>query len=69
LCGDITPYKFSDHIDNRYGYVEGLGQLCKKCYVSGTNKNQLIIPASIVINTSNDAELGAKIRNLYWLSK
>ena len=30
-CGELTKYKKTDHIDMRYGYVEGAGQLCCKC--------------------------------------
>ena len=30
-CGELTKYKKTDHIDYRYGYVEGVGQLCFKC--------------------------------------
>ena len=32
LCGVETPYTVDQHIDTRYGYVEGCGQLCKECY-------------------------------------
>ena len=32
LCGEQTPYEKTEHIDNRYHYVEGAGQLCKECY-------------------------------------
>ena len=31
-CDKDTKYKFNDHIDFRFGYVEGAGQLCKECY-------------------------------------
>ena len=31
-CGIDTEYKFNDHIDFRFGYIEGAGQLCKECY-------------------------------------
>ena len=31
VCGELTKYKKADHIDNRYGYIEGAGQLCFKC--------------------------------------
>lgn len=30
-CGELTKYKKIDHVDNRYGYVDGAGQLCSKC--------------------------------------
>lgn len=32
LCGELTPYKKSDHVDTREFYVEGAGQLCGGCY-------------------------------------
>lgn len=28
ICGKVTPYKYSHHIDMRIGYVEGVGQTC-----------------------------------------
>ena len=38
-CGEETSYDKDDHIDKRYNYVEGAGQLCLKCWDSiyGTN--------------------------------
>ena len=31
-CGAQTSFKKSDHITfSRYGYIEGVGQLCFKC--------------------------------------
>jgi hypothetical protein len=32
VCGKITPYLRSTHIDTRFFYVEGSGQLCEDCY-------------------------------------
>jgi len=32
LCGKETPYLRSTHIDMRYYYIEGSGQLCEDCY-------------------------------------
>ena len=32
ICGCITEYDRFDHIDKRYHYVEGAGQLCPDCY-------------------------------------
>lgn len=32
LCNVETEYETSTHIDYRYGYVKGAGQLCKECY-------------------------------------
>jgi hypothetical protein len=31
ICGQETPYTISTHIDMRFFYVEGVGQLCSKC--------------------------------------
>lgn len=32
LCGTETGYYLWTPIEQRYGYVEGAGQLCKECY-------------------------------------
>jgi hypothetical protein len=34
LCGRETPYTRETSIDERYGYIEGSGQLCEQCYNS-----------------------------------
>lgn len=65
LCGVETPYEFETHVDYRYGYIEGAGQLCKACYDRGTERRQILIPADIIYNTPNDMELGAKVRLIY----
>lgn len=65
LCGEETPYHPSVHIDYRYGYVEGAGQMCNKCYNKGTERRHIAIPADMVYTTPNDADLGAEIRKLY----
>ena len=31
ICGEQTSYKKTAHIDYRYGYIEGAGQLCFTC--------------------------------------
>ena len=69
LCGVETSVKIGTHVDMRIGYVDGAGQLCSKCYSGGTDRNHLAIPEYIIYNTSNDQELGAKVRKLYWESK
>jgi len=66
MCGVETAYEFETHIDFRYGYVEGAGQLCKSCYDRGTERRQILVPADMVYNTPNDQELGAKVRQIYW---
>jgi hypothetical protein len=66
MCSNETLYDFTDHIDMRYGYIEGVGQLCIECY---TNKTKTIqIPVQLVKETSNDYELGNKVRKIYWES-
>lgn len=69
LCGVETPYDFETHIDVRIGYIEGAGQLCSKCYSSGTDRNMITIPEEMIYNTPNDAELGEKVRQIYWENK
>lgn len=32
LCGKITEYTKDTPISERFGYIEGGGQLCKDCY-------------------------------------
>ena len=83
ICGEATQYRFNDHIDLRYNYVEGSGQLCSKCYHFDTisvTKDENPIPLDshrqlftvseyMVLSMPNDQELGAKVRQLYWESK
>lgn len=83
ICGEPTQYRFNDHIDYRFNYVEGAGQLCSKCYHFDTisvTKDENPIPLDshrqlftvseyTVLSTPNDQELGNKVRQLYWESK
>jgi hypothetical protein len=79
LCGAKTDVKITTHIDYRYGYVEGSGQCCKECYDKTNNiQNDYVnrtmklrttlvtITADDIVNTPNDMELGAKVRQAYW---
>lgn len=77
-CGVETPYDYETHIDIRLGYVEGAGQLCSKCYENiysddpyvplhiRSSRTLYTIPESIILDTPNDQELGAKVRRLYY---
>lgn len=66
LCGNETIYDFTDHIDMRYGYVEGVGQFCIDCY---SKKNRTVqVPVQVIKQTPNDMELGHAVRKLYWES-
>ena len=31
-CGTETEYRKDTPIDERFGYIKGAGQLCRKCY-------------------------------------
>lgn len=42
ICGCQTQYDFDLHIDLRYGYVEGVGQLCSSCYEDKPKKPEKI---------------------------
>lgn len=78
-CGKETNVDINTHIDMRYGYVEGAGQCCVECY-NRTNNIQddyitkimkqrttlITISAEDILNTPNDQELGAKVRQKYW---
>ena len=64
MCGNETQYNISDHIDLRYGYVEGMGQLCSSCY-QGSSRSSILIDHRTVMDTPNDMELGMKVRQAY----
>ena len=66
MCGKKTTVSKTTHIDFRDGYIEGAGQLCIKCWNKGTDRRHLAVPMSTIYDTPNDAELGSKIRQLYW---
>jgi hypothetical protein len=68
MCGKKTTTLKTAHVDFRYGYVEGAGQLCRQCYL-GENRNLITIEGRTILDTPNDSELGAKVRELYWESK
>ena len=66
MCGEDSPYEFETHVDMRVGYIEGAGQLCTKCWNRGTERRHMTVPMSMVYDTPNDQELGAKVRQLYY---
>ena len=39
-CNGKTIYKTETQIHNRFGYIEGSGQLCGKCYEKVYTKRQ-----------------------------
>jgi hypothetical protein len=66
LCGKDSPYEMDVNIDYRNGYIEGAGQLCENCWDAGTKRESMLIPIQTIKDTPNDAELGKKVRLLYW---
>ncbi len=67
-CGKETTTLKSAHVDFRIGYVEGAGQLCWECY-TGKSRSLITIDERTIIDTPNDAELGAKVRRQYFQNK
>jgi len=66
MCGVDTPYDKSTHVDHRYNYVDGLGQMCTQCYREATNpKEHILIPKEYVHMYPNDMELGQVVRQFY----
>ena len=68
MCGKTTDVLIDTHIDYRYGYVEGAGQCCRECY-QGSSRKLITIDERTILDTPNDFELGAKVREMYWDSK
>lgn len=67
-CGKETAYDISNHIDMRYGYIEGAGQLCINCYRGNHISSDVQISKKMIAETPNDYDLGEKVRKLYWES-
>lgn len=66
LCGMESPYQQNENIEYRIGYIEGAGQLCTTCHLSGKGEKQyLLMEEDLILNNANDTELGMKIRKLY----
>ena len=80
ICGEDTQYRFNDHVDFRFNYVEGAGQLCTRCAnkdrdiitevdplgTSNPSHMLILVDETTILYTPNDAELGAKVRKIYW---
>ena len=66
MCGVETPYDVSTHVDYRYNYVDGIGQMCTNCYNRGTSpKEHVMIPKEYLEQYANDMELGGVVRKFY----
>ncbi len=63
-CSKETIYDVDTHIDHRVGYLEGIGQLCYKCFEHQIDEDMICVPKTLIIETSNDMELGAKVRDI-----
>jgi hypothetical protein len=64
MCGEETLFDSTDHIDMRYGYVEGAGQLCVSCF-EPKYKLSVNVPITLIKRTPNDSELGYIVRKMY----
>lgn len=62
LCGVETEYTKNTHIDYRYGYIEGAGQLCKVCFNNANDREMVCVPKNYFIDYSNNYDLGEKLR-------
>ena len=73
ICKSETPYDITTHINERIGYVEGVGQLCIDCYSfeddGGAYVKAISIPVDLIRTTPNDMELGEIIRSIYFRIK
>jgi hypothetical protein len=65
MCGVETQFDFNTNVNLRYGYIDGMGQLCDVCYDNNNPTETLCVPKSIIKSTPNNFELGEKIRKLY----
>ncbi len=66
ICGCETPYDFETHIDMRHGYIEGVGQLCIKCYKKSSDRENIMIPKSLIDQYPNNMQLGEAVRKFYY---
>lgn len=64
-CGKESLYSKDDHIDMRYGYIEGAGQLCVNCYLGNHISPDIKVSKKLILDTPNDMELGSIIRKQY----
>jgi recombinational DNA repair protein (RecF pathway) len=68
MCGEKTAYDELDHIDYRYFYVEGAGQLCPECYNSTyqkkTERKSVCYLKSRILQSLNDAQSNRSQINL-----
>lgn len=77
-CGKESPYTVETHIDQRIGYVEGVGQHCfqpKKCsnqmeWVEQNRAERFMFDVFLLEKEiSNDQQFGEKIRFLIYKLK
>jgi hypothetical protein len=66
-CKNDTPYHFSTDIEYRSHYIEGAGQLCKKCWNNYFEDDEkvLMISEKIIKDNPNNYTLGEKVRTIY----
>lgn len=64
ICGAETLFDVTDHVDLRYGYIEGAGQLCINCF-EPRYKKSVNVPVHVILDAPNDMELGREVRKMY----
>lgn len=64
VCGKETNVAVTTDVEYRYGYIEGAGQLCYFCYADNIEEG-VMVDKNTILNTPNDAELGAKVRMMH----
>lgn len=65
-CGKESLYDKDVHIDMRYVYIEGAGQLCVNCYLGNHISPDITVSKKLIMDTPNDMELGSIIRKQYY---
>ena len=55
-CRKDTIYDEDTHIQNRIGYIEGTGQLCKSCYETIYNKGKVLTTTDMVVELSKQKD-------------
>jgi hypothetical protein len=68
VCGVDSPYDESVHVDLRFDYVEGVGQLCKSCAMNNDGQHtgkRVCVSSKLIESTPNDSQLGEIVRDIY----
>lgn len=66
LCGKDSGINKSTHVDFRYHYVEGAGQLCSECYNVAQEREMVCVPKNYFKRYPNNYDLGEKLRSFFY---